>query len=220
MVQVPGVYVEQLPTEPIEVDDPYLREVGRAARRRSTREWLTARAKSLAKRFDIDTASGAGAFGMASLKDLEYVMHELAHLLTMGVEIGPEVGSYLGRIDNELAKYSVATQNSLEIDTSYIVWQAGILLGVWESDFYAYKIAYSCAENCQAPPKVSKLLSVEDVRDEWKARGHDHSLRDKILALHDVMTGEYEENQPQGEDEEDELSATGDAGGITDNGDG
>lgn len=189
-----------------------LHERALRSRRRSTRSALTARAKSLAKRFGIEVYDGAGAFKHTpDLMTTEFVMHELAHVITAKTEVvGVSEGglSVPVQIEDLLASLSASTQNSLEIDTSYVVWKTGELLGIWSSDYYAYKIAYSCAENCQAPPKVPKLLSVEDIRDEWESRAHDRIFHDMVMRLHDLMTGEFEE---QGE-ELNELPAAGDVG--------
>lgn len=125
---------------------------------------------------------GAGAFESRGFYHrVEYTMHELAHVLTLGSNVFPP--DHLStHINDRLGNLALHTRDSLEIDTNVVVWKAGAQLGLWgnglESD-EARMIASSCARNLDADKKVSAW----EILSEFDDRGGDTILQDHAASL-------------------------------------
>lgn len=150
---------------------------------------------SLISKYRLEPSKGTGAFGTgtSSLHRVEYLMHEIAHALTLGLDPIPEDRPLHQAISDQLDKISVSSRDSLEIDTSYVVWGAGKQLGLWGSDLNsseALQIASSCAGNLDADVRISSW----EVLAEFSKRVGDSALSDAIQNLVTTLLGVASKN--------------------------
>lgn len=78
---------------------------------------------------------------------VEYVMHELAHALTLGRTLSEIPDGLNDWIDATLDGMPSYTSDVIEIDTSAVVYLAGVELGLWAD---SKAIAYSTRRNLKA----------------------------------------------------------------------
>lgn len=153
-----------------------------------TRDKISKRISHLIAYHGLVVYEGAGAFeSRGFFHKVEYTMHELAHVLTLGSNVFPP-GHLSTHINDSLGALAVTTRDSLEIDTNVVVWKAGAHLSLWgtglESD-EARMLASSCARNLDSEKKVSAW----DMLSEFDHRRDDSILGDAAMNLVEIVTG-------------------------------
>ena len=152
------------------------------------RKALDKKADSLISKYRLNPTRGTGSFGTgaSSLHRLEYLMHELAHMLTLGVFDMPMNEPLSDANDKALLKLGVATRDSLEIDTSYVVFKAGAQMGLWANNLVseeARMIANSCVGNLDGEERIS----VWHVLTEFEKRSGDSIIQDATENLLNLL---------------------------------
>jgi hypothetical protein len=123
----------------------------------------------------------------SELERIEYVMHELAHAFTMGFLQMPKLLPQA--IETTLGRYSVATQDQLEIDTSFVTYRAMVKLGL-ASASDERKFAEKCAEALETGQYQNRIYAVLDALD---VRSGDDALEDAVSHLVSMMRAPLKE---------------------------
>lgn len=107
---------------------------------------LIARTKKLAEKHGMPLSRGAitGAYHDSPRREVEILIHDVAHWLTLGNPIEKLPSRLFTQLDNTFNKISQASANSLEIDASVLTFLTGYRLGIWTDP---QDIAYSCRKN-------------------------------------------------------------------------
>lgn len=144
----------------------------------ATTRRMAARAKVLQGIFGIEKLGSIGIFEQGSeLELIEYVCHEIAHGLTMGFEKFPSVLS--AGIKHRLARYSEATNDFLEIDTTFVTHQGMVALKLVKGKDlhkFASKCATALTSNCFSERMYYVLDEMERRSDDFALRNHASTL--------------------------------------------
>jgi hypothetical protein len=115
----------------------------------------------------VEDGSLAGSFYDSPRGVAEFAMHEVAHLLTLGLPV-PEgaIGRIQDAIHARLKPFSVWVADELEIDTAFVTYHAGLELNLWTTDARPRVIA-SCTKAIERGQRAkSKVEAGFDQRDE------------------------------------------------------
>jgi len=141
------------------------------------------RAKAFIDHFNIKVVPLSLFPTGSALERIEYVLHEFAHAFTMGFQQMPKLLS--ATIETTLAKYSEATNDSLEIDTSLVTQLTMVHLGlVKPSDLRNF--AAKCAGALTAERHQDRLYYV---LDEMEYRANDEAITQHVRDLATMMRG-------------------------------
>lgn len=118
----------------------------------------------------------------SALGPIEYVMHEIAHGLTMGFEQLPK--NLATCVSDTLCKYSEVTQDHLEIDTAYVTFKAMVILQLAKPEDQPL-FAARCSASCITLRYNERLYVVMNEFEVRELEGT--ALNDTISALCSIM---------------------------------
>jgi len=95
---------------------------------------------------EVRTGKLTPAFYNQPLDVLEFFLHDVAHVLSMGGEVSTLPKNLYDWIGQELKPFSAATQDAYERDAAAITYWAGKSLGLWGEEGLE-PIADSCCRN-------------------------------------------------------------------------
>lgn len=128
-------------------------------------ERAEAHALELARKYGVYQKNVTGAFPFAPLRQIEFLLHEVAHWLTLGGD-STKVPRHLSRrVGEHFERIPRLSANSLEIDTAIVTFFAGWALGYWTNP---KPIVESCRRNLQNIESLSG--SDEDLLKKFDAR--------------------------------------------------
>lgn len=107
---------------------------------------LERRALFLIRRHGVAQKDVLGAYSASPLRQTEFLLHEVAHWLTLGGSVDKvptKLSNRMGAAFKDMPKLSA---NSLELDTSLVTYLAGFMMGLWSDPG---PIARSCTRNLQ-----------------------------------------------------------------------
>jgi hypothetical protein len=115
-----------------------------------TIERAAARAQWLMRKHKV-FQKGVGAY-YAPLRDIEFLLHEVAHWLTLGGSIDRVPSRLSHKIGEHFERIPAPSANTLEIDTAMVTYLAGWQLGYWTDPG---PIVNSCRRNLQGVEALS-----------------------------------------------------------------
>jgi len=137
-----------------------------------------ARAKYLMNNYGILAPPPGGVFRDEPLMTLEYVLHEVAHYLTLGFDVDdlPEdLSTCTEKILNRIPDHSA---DALELDTTAVTYFAGCGLGLWRwhwsepKDDALEAFAKTCKDSMRNTWSVTDILDGLEERIQNKMVQH------------------------------------------------
>lgn len=125
---------------------------------------LLGKVSNLFERHGVARRNAVGAYSVQPLRDTEYLMHEVAHWMTLGRELTKLPRRLSTHTAEAFRRIPTASQNSLELDTTLITYLAGYALGLWDDPG---PIIDSCRRNLKG---MISLGSSEKVANLLKTR--------------------------------------------------
>lgn len=139
---------------------------------------LAKRAAVLQNLFEIDEIEPLGIYPKDSdLERIEYVLHELAHGLTMGFERFPAV--LPAAVELTLGRFSAVTNDHLEIDTAFVTHGTMVELKLVKREDQ-HKFAAKCAAAMTTNRYTERMYLV---LDEMEERALDCELNKHVQTL-------------------------------------
>jgi hypothetical protein len=139
------------------------------------------RARYLIAHFHIKSEP-LGVYPIGSdLAAIEYALHELGHAFTMGFLQMPR--KLPGAIEGTLARYSNVTCDHLEIDTTFVTYQAMVALKLAQPED-KHKFAVQCVSSLQTNRYQERVYLV---LDEMEERNDDKVLQVIVSNLASMM---------------------------------
>lgn len=140
------------------------------------------RAVELQALFGIDRIEEIGVFRYnQKMKAVEYVMHEIAHGLTMGfVQLPPALP---GQVAEMVLRFSVQTRDHLEIDATFVTFEALRRLRLVEQSRMP-DFAKQCAESMDGDCFMERTHLIVD---QLEQRTEDKALLEQVSSLVQIM---------------------------------
>lgn len=114
--------------------------------------YLDSRSLLLAKKHGVRTEPYHGSYISAPLHRVEFLLHEVAHWLTLGNSIKKVPTKLPSRIEKVLKGMTKDSSNSLEFDAAIVTFRAGHSLGLWTDPM---PIVKSCQKNLRGMLSLS-----------------------------------------------------------------
>lgn len=115
-------------------------------------EYLDKRSLTLCQKHGVRTEPYHGAYLSAPLHRVEFLLHEVAHWITLGNSIEKVPTKLPSRIEKALKGMTQDSSNSLEFDAAIVTFRAGHSLGLWKDPM---PIARSCQKNLRGRRALS-----------------------------------------------------------------
>jgi len=129
-----------------------------------------ARAISLTRKYGVFQKNVAGAYPFAPLRSVEFLLHEVAHWMTLGHplnKLSKRLSNQIEAVFND--GITTLSSNSLEVDTAMITYLAGWTLGFWKDPG---PIVSSCRRNLKG---IDSLRATDDdIYKRMVSRWTDH----------------------------------------------
>jgi len=143
---------------------------------------LERRVLRLTRKYGVAQRDVLGAYTVRPLRQVEFLLHEVSHWLTLGHNIKKVPRRLSSRIGEQFQSIGDPSANALEIDASLVTYLAGWLLGLWTDPM---PIVKSCRRNLKG------IISLESNRDNdvlkefvkrWREHSNDYETKAKTLA--------------------------------------
>jgi hypothetical protein len=106
-----------------------------------------------------------GAYDTQPLRNLEYLLHEVAHWLVLGHPIEKIPRRLSQKLNQQFKGIPAASSDNLEIDTAFVTFLTGYMLGLWTDPS---PIVRCCRRNLKGPMALgddSEVLTL--FRNRW-----------------------------------------------------
>lgn len=141
---------------------------------------MLTRVECLTRQHGVYSKDVMGSYDTQPLRSTEYLFHEVAHWIVLGNDIKKLPRRLSAKLSATFTNIPTVASDSLEIDTAFVTFLAGYLLGLWTDPS---PIVRSCRRNLKGPAALgddSEVLA--QFRNRWRY-SNDYNKLARELAL-------------------------------------